>query len=420
VKRIRRVVACQGTIQLVAALAAMEHDAAKRGPGYEYEDHLVICNLLPPGQSEEEFASIIEQMAHRAHRWKAVKFISSETVARFSRTWVFQDVSRVFPLVYAAVGVSETDQVYLARSGQLTNRLFINAYSPAQKICYGDAIGIYFTRLYYRAPAETWLTGAALYRDHFQQFALKQWQRIIFRLQQWGRLEPSLRPIECDQGYFLLPDIMGETPRMPTETIDLEVVRKAFEPLREFVPEALYERLREQLGSDPVVILLTSNFSEWKRMDLAAEVAAYEEYLTRREYAPGTVLVIKPHPRDSKAKLQELQRRLAPTFKRVILLDDLAFFYTPFELIYERLCQDLPSYERRPEVLSVSTACLSLAALYGARCGIGFGEEIVRRYFPPEFARSRIEHEAILIHALDRIESGLVQNRNGAAELVTT
>lgn len=44
-KLVKRIITCQGSIQLVTALSVLSYRDEQRGLGYEYENYLVIYDL---------------------------------------------------------------------------------------------------------------------------------------------------------------------------------------------------------------------------------------------------------------------------------------------------------------------------------------------------------------------------------------
>ena len=58
------------------------------------------------------------------------------------------------------------------------------------------------------------------------------------------------------------------------------------------------------------------------------------------------------------------------------------------------------------KIVTFSTACLSPALLFNTKPVIGFGAELVSKYFHGDYASGRIKHESDLQLAIKRIAGG--------------
>jgi hypothetical protein len=139
-------------------------------------------------------------------------------------------------------------------------------------------------------------------------------------------------------------------------------------------------------------------------MTPAAEMAAYEELL-EQESAPA--LVLKPHPRDSRQKIQTLRDMLSRRFRELVVLDHPSSFYLPFESVFDRFLLNRSKSQGGTSMLSTSSACLSFELLYGVPCRLGFGEQAIRRYFRPEWISHRLMHERDLQAVVSEIRQML-------------
>ena len=138
-------------------------------------------------------------------------------------------------------------------------------------------------------------------------------------------------------------------------------------------------------------------------MSRADEIAAYLDFLRAR--VPGdAVLVLKPHPRDSREKIEALSAKLREHFHEVRVLDDERFFYVPFELLLlAALADDGFRIAHSVRLVCFSSSCLGPAFLFGLAAEIGFGPDLVNRAFDPAQRESRIRHEADLASAMARV-----------------
>ena len=76
-KLVKRIVTCQGSIQLVTALSVLNYREQEQ-INYQYENYLVIYDLnSPPGQIDA-FAAFIKKMAQLIYDWKTIVYILPE------------------------------------------------------------------------------------------------------------------------------------------------------------------------------------------------------------------------------------------------------------------------------------------------------------------------------------------------------
>ena len=394
----KRIITCQGSIQLVAALAALNYRSNEQTQfQYEYDDFLVIYDLYaPPGQTAE-FASFVEKMAHRIWKWRKIVYITPEQMNQAAASLTNAPRKTVFDFVYDVVGSAKTEEIFLCRNWQFGNKLLINAYRRAEKICYGDSIGIYFSEAYFGLAASANNGASDL-----------SWRRKLGTLK--NRLVAGLKSIKAleeigfDAGYFLLPDILGEVPPMKTVLVNEQYYLDIFQKLGSLLDDEFVTSIRARISGRPVVVLMTSNFAEAERMTSENEIAAYKEFLENLECDEESVLIIKPHPRESEAKVHKLKSVLGDLFPEPILLADPNLFFVPFEIFLLRAV--LSESTRVPQDLKIvtfSTACLAPAVLFDVRPIVGFGADLVNKYFYEDHAAGRNRHELDLQQAVSRL-----------------
>jgi len=210
-----------------------------------------------------------------------------------------------------------------------------------------------------------------------------------------------------DELYLLLPGLFDQ-PSPPHRPLRRDHMLGLFRELAAAPTldlDAVVGRLRAAIASsDRTLLLLTSNFSETGRMPLSAETTGYVKMVRQSEPTHNTLVVIKPHPRDSERKLQAVTASLEQQC-RVVSLTGPPTAYLPFEVILSRLVDDERVTRSTLTGLCVSTACLALEYLYGVRCEVGFGDRDAAGFGRP-WRRQRAQHEHDLRQALDRIRNG--------------
>jgi len=407
-KTLTRIITCQGGIQLIAALAALNsRETEQRDSVYEYEDFLVVYDLYAPGDQGEEFARVVEKMARAVRNWKAVIYLNPERMNELAASFDVSTKAATFALVHELLGATKADEIYLCRNWQFGNRLMINAYRGAAKICYGDSIGLYFSEAYFSpAVANNGQTFKSQVRRKLRPF------EIFVRAGAKSLLPPAvvnkirdtrktLAEVDFDIGYFLLPNILGEVPPMDTRLVRKECTEKVFRKLAAALDANHIADRYKDISRAPTVVLMTSNFSEGKRMSGENEILAYRKCLEQLGFPRESTLIVKPHPRDAEEKIQEVGRVLRSLFSDVILLTDPNLFFIPFEIFLLQIFRgETEKALRDLKIVTFSTACLSLTAFFKLTPIIGFGSELVSEFFYEDYVQGRIRHERDLQLAL--------------------
>lgn len=404
-KPTRRVVVCFGSIQLATALSALKYREKQQDPNTRYENYLVIAPLFAPQGQDNEFAAFIERMAQLITAWQKVIYIPLSQRDLLSKQLAAKGVEEISSTFKEWLDLEACEEIYLANNYDFESRVVMNAYDKAEKICYGNGIGIY--------------TGHSAFLPSSSPKDFKDYaRRLLGKIKQKLKLFLSQRNSEFqkrflsaknfDIGYFSLPTAFGQAPPMKSIILERSAYLPIFEEwsknLHALIDLELVSQLRQATNNAPTSILLTSNFSEASgRMSLDNEITAYKEFLSSNEISPGTVLLIKPHPRDSQAKIIKLQAVLSEMYQKVIVLSHKDFFYLPFEILFMAVfaSSDI-SISSKPKIFTFSSACLTLEFLFGLDSIVGFGNDIVERYFYKEHVASRNQHELDLVSTLQQ------------------
>ena len=391
----------------MAAVAALEtREAEQQRSDVEYEDYLVIYDLYAPDSQLPQFTKAVQRMARALRDWKSIVYFSKEQMIEFDQQLSFATRQQVYQRVRDLVGVAEADEIYLCRNWQFGNSLMLNVYRDAWKVCYGDSIGIYFSEAYF-SPAVAKNGRPPLKAAVRQQLSrIKHSLRNKLTGDQTPLRDVVLDEIQFDIGYFLLPEILRETPPMETRLVNKATTGEIFRQLaRALDPEQIVAQYG-YLANVPAVILMTSNFSEASRMSSENELVAYREFLERLQLPRESTLIIKPHPRDGEEKVRELGRRLGDMFANVVLLMDQNLFFTPFEVfLIQTFLGESETTPRNLKIITFSTACLSLPILFDVRPIIGFGNEIVKTSFFENYISGRLQHEHDLNSAMQTLSN---------------
>lgn len=399
-KTIKRLVACFGSIQLVTVLSVLSYrEKLQQELNLKYENYLVITPLFAPQGQNEEFAAFIEKIAKVTGSWERIIYIPLEEIKSITQKISYLDLSEISNMIHKIVGIESPDELYLSRAWDLENQLLINVYESAEKICYGDGIGIYFSHSAFLPPSS--FKNPYGYLSHIYNL-LKKKIRVLLPKKKLFKYQ------DFDLGYFSLPYAFGEVPPMNIVILDRDVYLETFQSLREdlitLMNNSYIDKLRKSVQNAPVSILISSNFSESGRMSLENEIAAYREYINIQGIPKNSILLIKPHPRDSKLKMLKLKSVLSDLYADIILLSEDFLFYLPFEILFMELFLNPDiTKPQSPKLFTFSSACLTLEFLFNAECIVGFGNVLVRRLFYKDQVSSRIKHEEDLLSTIQDI-----------------
>ena len=410
---LKRIVTCQGSIQLITAFSVMAYREKVEGIAInDYENYLVIYDLYAPAEQIDDFINLIKQIANSLCNWEAIVYISAENLATTAAKLHHTKNSAFFAIVHNWVGTNTASEIYLSRNWQFGNELLINTYKSAYKICYGDSIGLYFSAnsSAFFARQEVLPVTWKQKLFYFLVRLPKRFIRTLLNLIQEGLgLKTLLKAIEFDRGYFTLPDVMGEMPSMNYEKINVCFLLATFQALIDLVDADYVDHLKTDIADAPVAILLTSNFSEAGRMSYENELSAYVQFLSSVHLTPDTILIIKPHPRDDLQKIEQLHTQLSKLFSQVIVLSQPALFFLPFEVFFLKAFMTTgvgnTTASNSVQVFGVSSACLSLKLLFQVPSVVGFGEGITSKTFYHDYIQGRSKHERDLSKALQIIDS---------------
>jgi hypothetical protein len=400
-KTIKRLVTCFGSIQLVTVLSVLSYRESQQPVNLNYENYLVITPLFAPQGQNAEFVTFIEKMAKSICSWEKIVYISLEQKNSLAKKIKWFGLSRISSMVCELTGLKNADELYLSHEYNFEDQLLMNVYESAEKICYGNGIGIYNSQSVFPRPSSLKNTYSYL---NYLYTSLKEKVKLLFPQ------KDLLSKKQFDMGYFSLPSALGEVPPMEKIILDKSVYLETFQKLRKqlgiLIDIDYINNLRSKLQEAPTSILLTSNFSEAAgRMSLENEISAYREFLETQGILRNSILLIKPHPRDAKLKILKLKSALSDLYSDIILLSEDFLFYLPFEVFFMEifLNPDLPKLQI-PRIFTFSSACLTLELILNAQCFLGFGSDIVKKFFYQDHVFSRIKHEADLLSTIREIK----------------
>ena len=134
---------------MVAAVAAGEACLPRETRA---RDYLVLHDLSLPAAQEEDFARVLTQMASLAGNWERIVFLRQTAVVSLDEAGRTEGRAGLRALLKTLIGIDRADEIFLTQNRIATNRLLLNAFSSARKICYGDGLGVNFSYDYFHSP----------------------------------------------------------------------------------------------------------------------------------------------------------------------------------------------------------------------------------------------------------------------------
>lgn len=400
----KRVVTCFGSSQLITALSVLRcREQAQQSPDVTYENYLVIYDLSAPRGQVDEFAALVRRMAECLCDWTSIVYINPEKLNQLKGKLNTCGPSTLFGLVHQLVGTATADEIYLCRNWTTGEKLLMGAYQTAEKICYGDGLGVYLPESYVLDCLTP--TTATPKTERLSDQLQRQMKASKEAVKAALGLKTVLKTIEFDVGYFFLPNVLGEAPPMKTLAIAPEATLEIFKQLSQLLDPSYIQTLQDRVGDRPTAILLTANHAERDRMTVESEIAAYRAFLEAQHLPADAVLLIKPHPRDNDAKITQMKTALSDLFSDIILLVEPNLFSLPFEVfLVGTFLNQRSTVPDNLKIVTFSSACLSLELFFHAHPLVGFGQDIVTQYFYPHCVAGRLKHEADLQAAMQTIQ----------------
>jgi hypothetical protein len=402
-----RLVGCQGSVQLAAALSALRTHDEHQPPAGDVENHLAIYHLSSPEGQDQEFADCIRELAETSQRWQRITYLRPAECEALRRTWIKQGWDAACRQLRERLELEHVDELFLNQVISVPGCSIATGFPGAKLLGFGDGIGLNYSRDYFTAPpsgtTQTW----------------SQWLRSLerrFRRFRRGNANPASAPpagkqealpaIGPDDQYLLLPNLFDEQLRQcqQVEAHTLAEVFAQFSTISALRDSPDIVRAEAALhAARQAVVLLTSNYAETKRMSLPGEIDSYCQLVREASPAPSTAVIIKPHPRDSREKILAVCARLRRTYAHVLTLDAPVTFYAPLEALVSRWVRTIPRFHQKTTMVCVSSSCLGLEYLYGCRTVLGFGPQRVEAHFAADWRTVRLQHERDLASALNQV-----------------
>lgn len=386
----KRLIVCQGSAQLVTAIAAVNQHKkffSKVSEDGDDENYLLIAGLSVPDIQAIEFCQFIEKMAQQILSFKRIITLTDKEVINCCDVLNNSNLAESKLFFFEMTRIKNIDEVYVVRDWQDCNFLMLNLFPEAKHICYGDSVGLYIPRNY-------------LANDGFLPTLIK---RGVAFIQSSVKSIPSKYP-RIDFKYFLIEKAFGPEPSGVFIQTSSRYLSDLFFSLKKLINEDSLKSLLKKTEGKRVKVLMGSNFSEQSIMSLENEVVAYKNFIEMNNPLRSDVLIIKSHPRDCKTKHYKIMSAFKPYFNEVIDGDLIAGPYLPFEVILV----ELKLMSKELQVFTFSSACIATALVLNINTKLGFEKKLTKFFFKGKHYLRRMKHEQDLNNILSKKE--LIKN----------
>ena len=384
-----RIITCQGTIQLLAALNAVQSQVEFSLKG-KFTNVLLIYGLYSTDEQTSDFNKTIELIANNTYDFSRIIYIDNDTVNKLKETLLKFGRNKAKMELNQIINIHDATELYLCRKEDFFSMLLLNTYSDAYKICYGDSLNIYYSEEYYyktftgslKIPKHNYIE----YSDNLKQKVLNYFHHCF------TNRAGKLKNIEFDKGYFFIPKV-DASPPFPFDILNISSIRDLLLANLNIINTNVLTPFLQLFEKKNITLFLSSNFSEGNRLPQEDELSLYKIIL-KDSNCENDIIIYKPHPRDSFEKIKLFTTQLKNSYKHILLLTDSDFFYVPIEIILFKIMELIPLKDfSKTKVICFSSAALSFPILFNLLPILGFGKEVVEEKFNHAYKSTRIIHE---------------------------
>jgi hypothetical protein len=393
---VNRLFGCTGSAQLIASvLAGLSNDRNAAGDSSR-KNYLIYYDLGLEQRDAIVAASVLKNMANRVYSWENIVYLDENFVAEFYREFWSRGFDYSLRKLLNKLDVSGFDELYLGQNRFFLNRFLLNAFKSAKKVCVGDAIGINYSCNY--------LDGAWTPPGKIAARTMLDDVRECWRSVKRKALATNLIDVPFDEFCMLAPNLFDEHIDNPV-TPDANEAIRLFREASDIDEQPIAVNIRTAIAEcRQILVILSADWSGRGHLSEEDEVSAMMDFVSGLGQSRHAVVLLKPHPRESQRKIALFSKSLTKAFDQLFVLDERRLAYQPFEAFYQHcLMPVLPG--KTITVAGFSSAVLGMELLFGQRCQLGFGVDIVSRYFLPERKERRLVQERDLQKAIQSIRS---------------
>lgn len=376
----KRLLAVQGPIQFVAGYIAMEWYKIANLSSEETETVLFMYDFLMPNDDELEFANVITQLSSFC-AWHKIVFMRGLDMTTLMKNNYSVSIAKLHEIL----GTSNFDEIYLARDycGN-GSPLIINAYPNANKIAYGDSLGLIgneaeFNNFNWRSPVRSLLSRCKVF---VKRLLLGGPKKIPFNM--------AILTLPMDWSGTYLDKVPFLVPSKEYVINTLSTIYSNLNELKVYCNDLI-----KCDGTSNKYLFLLSNLSGSDLMSPENEVELYVEVI-KQNARLGDLVYLKAHPRNSSKILHLIVKKIETLYK-IIIIDNNRLSKFPIELWSDLIenCTIVPVF---------STSAIHLKYIYNKSVILPLTEALISDYFFSDKISYMIKANELIDQTITRLE----------------
>lgn len=344
-----RIIIAQGPFQILSAISILRARAYER-PERVFKDILILGDYCGPNLDRE--------CLEVSKTWN---FSGIFSFHEFEKLFQQQQVSfqDLITLVRNTYQIENPSEIYVCRNWQLINETFLAAYPETFKVCYGDGFG--------GLDLDGDLNGFGAYHPPIAPINPAGFIAI----------DESIVTMLIDAGRSLsLSPVRQISPRFFEETIR---AASEIEEIKQYCRD-----IKNRINT-PIKLVLTSTLTQSSMCKTVDDEIEIYLSLVLEQTDPTDTILIKGHPREIYGQSRILETLLKQNNRKAELVEDRISRY-PSELLAMNLPVSLA-------ICLGSSSCIVMAYFNCCDLLIGYGEDILSKYFPEHIKTGLLKYE---------------------------
>lgn len=353
--------------QLLPALAAVLSFRRSQGEGVAAP--LTVFVWAPPATEQSVRKKRLQafKVLLEGFEWACLYFLEQDEI----KTCLSQNVKVLNKAAYLRnkFGQDAFNAIYYAHdiSADFIAQSAMQAFPNAKRICFGDALGVVYSNDFFTSITYPIGSVGDILRRPIRIFG-----NMLYRLKRAWTLPPPSCRMDANYVIPIMPCDPGGDFLKGKELllVDGDSLRHVQDSLSKAVEQHLTDEKCWANGDMKIdFIMLLGSYSESRLTTEGQECALYVE-VARSHVAPGSRIVLKPHPAASDEKVERIRQALSTEY-------DVEIF--PYG---ELPIEAMPKLVMHSKVLSFSYSSVSLRYLYDSAVFHVMDDAVIQKFFP--------------------------------------